>query len=121
MLFKIRFQYYFKHDTISLWLTDTGKYLGRQVGPTRLNFILDGDRFHSGQNHIFGYFYSEPTHACDEDAGCAHSVHPITAKNISTQAEKRMSLQAALTPLHLWLLEYLQLSGVEPFIDFSRS
>lgn len=63
------------------------KYLGGQVAPHCLAFILDGDRLHSGQDHILGYFYSKTTHTCYEDVGCAHPVHRLMTQNIPVQVK----------------------------------
>lgn len=75
------------------WKTPRSSYLGREVGPIRQTFILDSDGLYPGQNHIFGYFYAEPAHACDEDTGRAHPVHPIAAQHIAEQAKKTTKKQ----------------------------
>lgn len=98
-------------------------YLGWEVGPVCHTFILDDDRLHSGQNHIFGYFYPESAHACDEDTGRAHPVHTIAAEDIPEQTRTSLSRSSggSEAPLGGSWGRNLQLSGVEAFIDSIHS
>ena len=98
-------------------------YLGGQVSPSCLALILHSDRIHSGQDHIFGDFYSKTTHACNEDVGSAHPVHRLMTQNIPVHVKGRVSLWASgLCSPYLSLTRwfYLQLSRVESFIDVTH-
>lgn len=120
---------YSKRTKINIETTrSTRDYLGGQICPHRVAFVLDSDWLHSWQNHVLGYFHSKPTHACDQDARCAHPVHGVMPQNIPGHTWDKQICRSTVcavvkTPLHRLHYRqkgYLQLSGVEAFIYFYR-
>lgn len=91
----------------------TGEYLGGQVGPLRMAFILNSDRLHSRQDHIFSYFNSQAPHACDEDAGSAHTVHCLMTQNEPVQSKQPSQRHRARGPRSVSFISLLVLTAVE--------